>query len=104
MFRLVWACAVCICILDRISHYSAPCPTKENCKEDIQYCRHSSWENMLVPISELQKQDEPVHQCAYMPYLTLLDKISQNSAYLKAYSQKNFKISQNFYINLEEIL
>ena len=32
----------------------------------------------------------------YMPYLTLWDKISQNSAYLKADSQKNFQISQNF--------
>ena len=33
---------------------------------------------------------------SYMPYLTLWDKISQNSAYLKADSQKNFQISQNF--------
>ena len=29
-----------------------------------------------------------------MPYLTLWDKISQNSAYLKADSQKNFQISE----------
>ena len=36
------------------------------------------------------------HCLAYMPYLTLWDKISQNSAYLKANSQKNFQISQNF--------
>ena len=33
---------------------------------------------------------------AYMPYLTLWDKVSQNSAHLKANSQKNFQISKNF--------
>ena len=33
---------------------------------------------------------------AYMPYLTLWDKISQNSAYLTANSQNKFQISQNF--------
>ena len=37
-----------------------------------------------------------VQAISYMPYLTLWDKISQNSAYLKADSQKNFQISQNF--------
>ena len=39
-----------------------------------------------------------------MPYLTLSDKISQNSAHLKASSQKNFQILENFQINFKEIL
>ena len=40
--------------------------------------------------------EKPFPWLSYMPYLTLWDKISQNSAYLKANSQKNFQISQNF--------
>ena len=44
----------------------------------------------------LKHQKQKMNFQTYMPYLTLWDKTSQNSARLKAISQMNFQISQNF--------
>ena len=45
-----------------------------------------------------------IDRSAYMPYLTLWDKISQNLAHLEATSHKIFQISQNFHTIFQHIL